>query len=362
MTAYRDVMIGDLFEPVGGSPKFVRDYIETNRGDNPVYSASLTGPFGYVKEFEYEGNYLTWVMNGYGGRVQEIGGRFALTRDRGIFIPKSGIEIPDLTYLRFAMEPQLMAAAVGRRVDGRRNEYTKIYRDTVRDVSLRLLVDERGHIDHEAMAVRGAKLRRVERAQALVHATRAPLADVNIAFKVTPPYTTVNLSDSKVFDLSIGNRVLRSEFSESGIPVYSANVIVPFGKVSASNLTNFDHPSLLWGIDGPFVWNLIPAGVEFATTDHCGRLLVLDNQYSPDYIYSYLMATRGGHGFDRVYRASLRNIKSNVTVPIPLDNDGKVSVVRQRDLASKYQQSQRIRQSALTALDDVLKARMAAES
>jgi hypothetical protein len=362
VSAYKEVTVGDLFVPVTGKAKFVRNYFDTFPGNYPVYSASLAGPFGHVSDYEYDGHYLTWVMNGYGGRVQELDGKFSLTRDRGIFIPRTDIQIPDLTYLRFALEPQLMAAAVGRRVDGRLNEYTKIYRDTARDVSLRLLIDDSGNIDYPAMVKKGQKLKRIERAQEAVRAARDPLVEASFVVRVAEPFASFSLDDQSTFDLTIGNRVLRSEQVDKGIPVYSANALTPFGFVEDSNFADFSTPSLLWGIDGNFDWNLVPAGYEFGTTDHCGRLRILDDRIDPEFAYSYLKATRASHGFDRVFRASLKNMKSEISIPVPLDDNGEVSLVRQRDLAAVFRTGQRIQQASIVAIDDVLNARMASES
>ncbi|WP_367190102.1 hypothetical protein [Burkholderia sp. Ed8] len=359
MAEYIEISIGDLFGAVNGRPKFIKDFIDSHPGCHPVYSASLTKPFGYVDEFEYEGHYLTWVMNGYGGRVQEIRGRFSANRDRGVFVPRDGVEIPDLTYLRFAMEPQLVATAVGRRVDGRLNEYTKIYPRTAEDVMIRLPVNGRGQLDYAQMTAMGERLRRIERAQADVRRAQDSLLRAAFALDIGDPSVTVSLGSDEFFSLSIGTRVLRSEHAQSGIPVYSANARTPFGFIATSNLVDFEKPSLLWGIDGIFDWNLIPSGVQFATTDHCGRLQILDDRIDPVYIYAFLRATRGRYGFDRVYRANLDNMKADVTVSLPVDKrTGEFCLKRQRALASSFRELEEARAASLTALEDVLKARM----
>lgn len=360
MTEYAEVPIGEFFEAVNGRAKFTKDYIDAHPGEFAVYSASLTKPFGYVDDYDFDGCFLTWVMNGYGGRVQEICGKFSANRDRGVFVPRGGVEIPDLTYLRFSMEPQLSAAAVGRRVDGRLNEYTKIYPDTAKEVSIQLPLDSTGRYDYKSMSELGARFRRIEAAQQAVLVAQAPLLRATFAIEVPEPSVTLSLSDSRFFSLSIGKRVLRSEHENSGIPVYSANVLVPFGAVEVSNLTDFARPSLLWGIDGNFDWNLIPANERFATTDHCGRLQVLDKLIDPVYAYWFLRATRGRYGFDRVYRASLQNVKADVTVTLPIDVEtGGFSLRRQHELAESLRKQEQARASSLTALEDVLKARVA---
>ena len=362
MTKYTEVPIGELFQGINGRAKFIKDYIDTHSGDYPVYSASLTNAFGYVNEYEYDGHYLTWIMNGYGGRVQEISGKFSANRDRGVFVPRDGVTIPNLTYLRFAMEPQLVAAAVGRRVDGRQNEYTKIYPDNALEVLVRLPLNDSGQYDYNKMSELGAKFRRIEMAQEQVRRAQEPLLRAAFTIDVPEPSVTVSLSDSSIFSLSIGDRVTSPELKASGIPVYSANAIKPFGFVERSNLCDFNKPSLLWGIDGNFDWNIIPSNTEFATTDHCGRLQILNDKIDAEYLYWFLHTTRWRYAFDRVYRASLRNMRAEVTVTLPIDEkSGDFSIKKQHALVESIRKREQSRETSLTALEDVLKARVNAE-
>ncbi|RLL67990.1 restriction endonuclease subunit S [Streptomyces sp. Z26] len=359
MTTYAEFPIGDLFEAVNGRAKFIRDYMDAHPGPYPVFSASLVRPFGYVDEYEFDGRFLTWVMNGYGGRVQEVEGRFSANRDRGVLIPKPVIDQADLTYLRFAMEPQLVAAAVGRRVDGRLNEYTKIYPQTALEQVIRIPSTSTGNIDLARMKEIGAKLRRIEAAQARLREVHETLDRATSPFFCDPPSIAINLDNESFFRLSIGNRVLRSQHVPDGIPVYSANARSIFGHVKASNLQEFKYSSLLWGIDGIFDWNFIPAGERFATTDHCGRAEILDSRLDPAYLLAYLRTTRNTYGFDRVFRASLRNVKTNVQVTIPVDANGKISLRRQNELASSFYRREKSQLTALASITDVLDSRMA---
>jgi len=361
MTRYGEIAIGELFTARSGKPKYIRDYLEEHKGDFPVYSASLAKPFGFVDTFEYDGRYLTWVMNGYGGRVQEISGRFSANRDRGVLVPRDPDRTPDLTYLRFAMEAQLMAAAVGRRVDGRLNEYTKLYPEAAMEVLIRIPVTDEGSFDYQQMITTGDRLRRIELRQREVERAREMLERAAAVLEVPEPVRGLSLGDPAIFELSIGQRVLRTEHKETGVPVYSANALRPFGFVEHSNLSDFSRPSLLWGIDGNFDWNFVPSGVRFATTDHCGRLQIRDERINPEYVWSWLKFTRSRYGFDRVFRASLGNVKAVVSVMVPTDSHGEPLLSLQQDLAREFKDRERAQEKSLAALEDVLQARMTVE-
>lgn len=130
------------------------------------------------------------------------------------------------------------------------------------------------------------------------------------------------LSDTNVFKLSIGKRVLRTELTDKGIPVYSANVFEPIGNIDKKFIDSFENEYIIWGIDGDWMVNILPKKYEFYPTDHCGTLLVDEKVINPKYM-AYLLEKEGTlKGFSRIFRASLDRIKSiNIAVPnIELQN------------------------------------------
>ena len=87
----------------------------------------------------------------------------------------------------------------------------------------------------------------------------------------------LRLSDSHIFSLSIGRRVVSNEIVQDGkYQVISANVHYEFGRINSSVLEDFSVPSVLWGIDGDWMVNYIEKNLPFAPTDHCGIIRVLD--------------------------------------------------------------------------------------
>ncbi len=135
--------------------------------------------------------------------------------------------------------------------------------------------------------------------------------------KETPGLTNYRLSDKSVFEISIGNRVLSTEIVENGgIPVYSANVFEEFGRIDKQNLADFSVPSILWGIDGDWMVNVIPENQPFYPTDHCGVLRIYSDQIVPEYMALALQVEGEFEKFSRNNRASTQRV-SSLIIQIP---------------------------------------------
>lgn len=135
-----------------------------------------------------------------------------------------------------------------------------------------------------------------------------------------PGYTKYKLS-SNLFDISIGRRVVESELDGTGsIPVYSANVRSVFGKINKHLLTDFSTDSILWGIDGDWMVNIIKAGQVFYPTDHCGVIRIKTDKILPEYLALALEVEGNFEKFSRSNRASTERIR-NLTLYIPDDID-----------------------------------------
>lgn len=148
------------------------------------------------------------------------------------------------------------------------------------------------------------------------------------------------LSDTNLFSLSIGRRILTSEVSDSfDIPVYSANVFEPFGYIDKLLLDDFSKPSILWGIDGDWMVNTLKEGIKFYPTDHCGVLRVNTQEVEPKYL-AWVFNKKGLElGFKRSYRASIDRIAGLSVYLPPLAEQQKIveqiSVLEEQIAAAK---------------------------
>lgn len=135
---------------------------------------------------------------------------------------------------------------------------------------------------------------------------------------------TYRLSDSYKFTISIGKRVLNSEVNPAfNIPVYSANVFEPFGMINKLLIEDFSKDSILWGIDGDWMVNVIPAHKPFYPTDHCGVLRINTDEISPKYMAHLLKIEGQKAGFKRSYRASIDRIESLSVQIAPIEEQRK---------------------------------------
>lgn len=141
---------------------------------------------------------------------------------------------------------------------------------------------------------------------------------------------TFRLSNDDVFDISIGKRVIGADLKPDGtIPVYSANVFEPFGYIDQYLITDFNVPSVLWGIDGDWMVNYIPANIPFYPTDHCGVLRVKSKDILPKFLAWVLNKEGLTHNFSRTLRASIDRIKGiSIKVLSIAEQEAVVSTVQ----------------------------------
>lgn len=157
--------------------------------------------------------------------------------------------------------------------------------------------------------------------------------------KNTSGFKEVALDDTSLFKLFIGKRVLKKDLfawqskPDANIPLYSANVLKPFGNAIQSNIDDFSVPRILWGIDGNFDIRVMPEGSPYATTDHCGAIEILVNDIDPAYLMYALEAKKHEYGLDRSLRASLENVKK-IKFNVPVDTDGTFDLKAQRHITA----------------------------
>lgn len=219
-------------------------------------------------------------------------------------------------------------------------------------VSLEIPINENGEFDvEEQKNIIDRYARYEENTKAIINHTER-ISSALVVLNTDGVFKDEFLGNEELFELSIGKRITKSGSLKNGIPIYSANVKEPFGFTDKIFIKDISIPSLLWGIDGIFDWNLIPENKAFLPTDHCGVLRIRHPRIHPNYVYHILRTTKARYGFDRTFRASLANIKA-VSVPLPI-KDGQYDLEIQLEIANKYEKIAHTQQIVIEAMSRIV--------
>ncbi|MBD7913048.1 restriction endonuclease subunit S [Clostridium cibarium] len=123
---FENVKITKLFTPKGGSMKYSKKWCKEHEGNYAIYSGSTADIFAYVDQVQYNGDYLTWVIDGLAGYIMKLSGKFDITCHRGILIPTEDCKNIDLDYVKRVIEPVFRKRIRGRIGINGKNKYTAL--------------------------------------------------------------------------------------------------------------------------------------------------------------------------------------------------------------------------------------------
>ena len=342
--------LSDLFDfpSING---LTEDFIRRNPGNIPVYGGGMyEEPIGYIADniagVKYFENCLAWNREGSVGYVFYHKTKFSTNdHQRHLILKDDYKQSLDYDYLRIVLEQLLLSQGFA---------WSKTAsKEKVMEMSIDIPMNEENQIDFETQKDIVKRHSRISLTKKVLKSYLEKLSKAIVQISSDYSYKTLYLSDS-IFKLSIGKRILKKDIVKEGIPVYSANPNSIFGYVNKSNLSNFDEDSIIWGIDGIFDFGYIPNNVCFATTDHCGRIQIKNNNILPEFVYYQLREARNTYGFNRVYRASLNNILT-VSVNIPINKStGEYDVEAQKILLDKYKRIETIRTTLIDSIGKIV--------
>lgn len=147
LEVFKEVPIIEIFETKKGLSKYTKSYGSQHIGEYPVYSGSNIAPIMHIDTYDYDGEYLSWVVDGFAGYMKVLTGKFSATGHKGIMILKdSNI---DLDYVKFILEPILRESAKGRKGDNGASEYTNVAPKVVENSVVKIPILEDGNFDIE---------------------------------------------------------------------------------------------------------------------------------------------------------------------------------------------------------------------
>jgi len=125
---WKEVTPADLFIPKGGNMSYSKTWAKENPGEYPLYSGTTSGSYDLVNKFDYNGEYLSWCIDGLAGYMMYHNEAFSVTCHRGVLEPKEDVDFTniDLKYIKYNLEPIFRKRKKGREGDLGKNEYTSL--------------------------------------------------------------------------------------------------------------------------------------------------------------------------------------------------------------------------------------------
>ena len=357
---FKEIEITELFDLVKGFSKYTTKYGHENIGEHPVFSASTKAPLTYINTYDYNSTYLSWTTNGYGGYIFILSGKFSINGDRALLIPK--VDNLSLEYIRYIAQPIFRSLARGRIIDGKKNEYTKVYPSMLNGIYIPIPIKEDGSFDLEAQEKIAKKYKLVEdgKKQALDYLKTIKNCIIKVEHRKDIQYKNVDLKD--IFDFYKGNAKYTNEYFlniDGEYPVYSG-ATKNLGLVAYIDTYDWDAQDqkwLTWTTDGVYAGTVFVRNGKFSMNTHCGLLKPKEDinyDLDIDYIAWILNQTLPNFAIgDQNMRVTMSIIKE-VSIEIPIKQDGTYDLEEQQRIAKKHQNIESKRSEAIDMLKRII--------
>ncbi len=343
----KKLKLTDVVDPIRGNSVYTKEYGEKIKGEYPVYSAANSMPLTHINHYDYDGEFLTWATNGFGGFLKMITGKFSINGDRGILMLKKGVSV-DIEYLRYALQPILRSMAKGRKGDRGKNEFTKVPIAMVKKAQISIPVDENDNYDIVAQKELIKKYKVIETLENYLTSEIVALNETTLDIPVETRSTTLTIEE--IFDLE--EQTNMSSFTKQfvdqhkgDIPVFSASKDEDFPGYGhlQDNLPDIKYFNdiLTWNIDGSVGKAFFRTG-RFSLSEKVIPL-ILQKRWEGLIDYEFVKyvleekAVENGFGFSR--KAGKARIK-DIEIEFPMvEKKGVIvpDIEEQKQLAKRYE-------------------------
>lgn len=354
---YKNVVLEEIFDfsemNTNGS-WFTKTLINSNKGDIPVYGASLNEDevsYGYVKdnlEIESKGvkrtvryfqDCLTWNIDGSIGLFYRKG-RFSLSEKVIPLIVKYKYEdVIDKNFLRFSILAKSKEKNFG--------FSNKPGKSKLKNISISIPVNEDGSFDLEQQKEVVKKFEIVEEKKKKLKEKLEYFKDVQIDFMATENSKYKEYKVSDIFDICLGDGKYTKSYSAQNIgefPLYSGQTD---GEYANINSYDYDGSYLTWAKDGLAGYIMYHDNEKFSITNHRGILLLKDkySNLNLEFLKIILepifrknikgrLGTQEKNEYTTLSKEMILDLKDKLKIPI--NNDGMFDFEKHSEIVSKY--------------------------
>ena len=184
-TCWKEVHVADLFIPKGGNMSYSKEWAKKHSGSYPLYSGTTSGVYDLVSIADYDGEYLSWCIDGLAGYVMYHNEAFSVTCHRGVLVPREDVDFSriSLKYLKYIFEPIFRKRKKGREGDLGKNEYTSLKPIAIKTMkdTFPIPVADDGYFDLEKQLELANKYEQIEIIKSELSERITELADIVVA-------------------------------------------------------------------------------------------------------------------------------------------------------------------------------------
>ncbi|MDP2629013.1 MAG: restriction endonuclease subunit S [Nanoarchaeota archaeon] len=337
-----------FFNVLRGNSEYTKEYGNKHKGEFPVYSASTNLPLTYIDHYDYDGEYLTWSTNGFGGFLKLLIGKFSINGDRGILIPKD--KTIDIKYIQFVLQPILREVAKGRKGENNKNEFTKVSLTAIQEVEIPFPIKKDGTIDLEKQKEISEKYEKIEKIKIKLKEDYQKIEDIKIDINSKYETKPFALTEEKgIFEVEKGNPKYTKKYMHNHkgeFPVYSSQTS-KLGEIGSIDTYDYEEECFTWTTDGTYVGTVFYKNGKFSITTHCGILRVkpeykdkVDFEYLNFILNQTLPNYKLGESSNK--RLGIERMKE-IQIEIPIDENGELDLEKQIEIAEKHKKIEEIK-------------------
>lgn len=345
---YKEFLLEKLFSYTSGNIDYNKSYCHNNQGSYPVYTATIGEPIGYITSYDYEGEHLSWTVDGVNsGTVEILDGKFNTGNGRGLLIPL--VDGLNLHYVRFILEPLCKKEASGRGRGG--TPHCKWSHIKGKTIKLPVLPD--GSFDYNYQCILAEKYLSIIEQHDCLRERILELAEISVRLPKSKDITWKDVSVRELFIPKNGDSSYTKTYCKNhkgNNPLFSGNTEGVYDYIDSYD---YDGEYLTWAKDGLAGYMMLHNG-KFSLTGHRGILLPtekcinIDLKYIKFVLEPVFRANKKGREGD-LGKNEYTTLNSDMikklsdTIPIPTNEDGSFDLEKQKELSTRYEQIETIK-------------------
>lgn len=343
---YKEEKLSKLFECKSGNQKYTKGYCNAHSGKYEVYTGSTLQKFASLNTYDYDEPNLSFTTDGeYAGTLKVLRGKYNVGGHRKILVRKN--ENLDLDYFSIVLQTKFYEKV-------KKGDVPSVnWNKQLSNIIIKVPVTENGQYDIEKQREIALKYQEIEKQKQILLNKIEILNKIKISIS-NDLLNISNLEFNKMFKLKRGKIISKSfiQSNKGKYPVYSTQKDI-FGYIS-SYINDGDY--LLWNTDGLAGYIKIAKG-RFSYTNIVG-IMIPTNYYdmeniSLEYLKHYLepvfrknrkgrMGINGKNEYTKINSAMIK--KLNITIPVPIKEDGTFDIEKQKEIAQKIATVESIKQ------------------